>query len=74
MVSGEVPVSFSAADTFSLWFLFLIISVIVVNSKTIQNSGQSRSWSAEQGKEDTHIKSGSTSLPAPHAAGSEEVK
>ena len=74
MVSGEVPVSFSAADTLLLWFLFLIISVVVVNSKTIQNGGQSCSWSAEHGKEYTHIKSGSTPLPAPHAAVSEDIK
>ena len=50
-------------------FCFLIFSVLVAIPKSIGvrtlHGGQSRSWSAEQGKENKKRKSGSTTSPPP---------
>ena len=55
----------------SCWLLFLTFSVLVANpKKTTLHGGQSRSWSAEQGKENKR-KAGS--IPPPHTARSEKI-
>ena len=54
-----------------LLLLFLTFSALVANpKKTTLHGGQSRSWSAEQGKK----KSGSAPPPPPHRAARSEKK
>ena len=59
-----------------LFLLFLIFSVLVASTKkTTLRGGQSRSWSAEQGKKEKEKESGNVPSPLPpHAARSEKTK
>ena len=59
-----------------LLLLFLTFSALVAKSKiTTLHGGQSRSWSAEQGKKKKEKKSGSAPIPpSPRAARSEKIK
>ena len=68
------PICSSALQLFLL-LLFLTFSALVANpKKTTLHGGQSRSWSAEQGKKEKEKVWQRTHPPPPRAARSEKIK
>ena len=71
---ADYVVKFASSSLLLLLLLFLTFSVLVANpKKTTLHGGQSRSWSAEQGKENKEKVWQHTPPPTPHTARSEKI-